>query len=182
MKRFEESCGPSKGRAQWRWLTGDVSWDDYGGTWYRQAKDGAWWVLRFENGHEYDREFPRYLCDVKRLDFGDIEASAVRSALRSCCDDAIDLVIENGKVDLGETEKRYSVNPLQIVDACFSYGLGAPMFDDSSETHAVRLRGRVAKEAERLMRDATSLENALDRPVNAIMTSARDYGSGRRML
>ena len=179
MKAFEDSYGPRDPKARWRWLTGDGSWDDYGGTWYRRARDGAWWVIRFDNGHEHDPELPRYLCQLKRLDFGDIEASAIVDALKSCglsrqCDGS--LVNELGD----EIESRHAM--LAIVDACVSYGLGSPMIDDSSETHAVRLRGRVAKEAERLMKDSAALEDALDRPVNAIMTSARDYGSGRPLL
>lgn len=38
-------------RGGWRWLTGDVSWQDYGGKWVKQiGKSRAYVCLSFDNG------------------------------------------------------------------------------------------------------------------------------------
>jgi hypothetical protein len=104
----------------------------------------------------------RYGCDVKRLDLGAIPGEQIRAAL-DCVDTSLDRVLGDESM---------------LVWACISYGLGAPLYFAKRMNNAVRVRREAQLEAERLMKDDEACEAALDRPVNAIGSTAREFGTG----
>lgn len=171
----------------WATLACDVNWEDYGGMWAKEdkAKPGTWIVLRFTNLYDAMGErdckrdgIPQFECDVKLVDLKDIEAK-IAEALRSC-----GYVRKDENTIVNEHDGSPVVSgpdaTLCIVEACVGYGLGAPLESFTSEHRPVNLRARARKYAEEMIRPAgsTSLRDRLARPVNAIGTSARDYGRG----
>ena len=168
------------------WLDagGDRSWDDYGGRWLRQERGtggqtvgGVWWWLDFTNmedacGSDHDPD-ELYICEVKRLDFADLDDTEIRSAIESCG------YTEDQGFDWYEPGARRT--PQQwaaLAEVCLSYGLGAPMHTETGPNRPIIVRGRARREAERLMQDDRATERQLDRPVNKIGSTAREYGRG----
>lgn len=162
----------------WTDIGSDVNWEDYGGKWARIAKDGTVFIVRFENGHEHDKDLPRYMCDVQMVDLQNLTEENINSALRSCgyrlTEDGI--VSDSGDIVAESTDKRRFT--LVLAEVCSSHGLYAPLWNISSETYPARLRATARRMAESLMRDHNSLQAALERPVNAIGSTAREYGLG----
>lgn len=158
----------------WTDIGCDVNWEDYGGKWGKVAKDGSVFIIRFENGHEHDPELPKYMCDVQRVDLENLPAKEVANALRSYGwrVDGEDIISDQGDV-VGSRN-----NPLLLAEVCSSYGLYEPLDSFSSETYARRLRAQARRSAEAFMRDADCLEAALERPVNKLGSTAREYGRG----
>ena len=182
MKRYDDS--QLKG---WTQLCSDGNWSDYHGMWAKQARDGSWYVLKFDNlvdsmGERDAAEFgATYECQVKRVDFSDLAPDAIASALESCGYELTkEGTIEN-EYDGGEVCGAEHAT-LCILECAIGYGLGAPLESFYGNGHPLRVRGKARAYAMAMMRDADELEERLDRPVNAIMTSARDYGSGRPLL
>lgn len=150
----------------WIDLGSDSSWEDYGGEWGRKARDGAWYVLRFDNLLDAmgDEAPCKYSCDVLRVNLAEISEKEIKSAL-SCVG-----------LDLENVEPKYREQA--TVEACVSYGVYAPLDTIEGDTYPTRIRAEARRTAERYMRDSDALESALDRPVNAIGSTARDFGHG----
>lgn len=170
----------------WTQLCSDVNWQDYHGMWAKRARDGSWYVLQWTNmidamgKHEAAEFGSKYECQVKRLDFADLAPDAIASALKSCGFELTkEGTIENEHDGDEVCDKEHAT--LFILESCIGYGLGAPLETFMGNGHPLRVRGKARKYAETVMRHAAALEERLDRPVNAITTSARDYGSGRRI-
>lgn len=172
----------------WTFLTGDRDWSGVDATWCKQAKDGSWFVLRFENMREYDSgavdrgEWEEFSCEVKRVDFSDIPQTEIDSALRSCgyirrVDGTSKSAIVN-EYDGEYIAEDPNTVKLVLLDCCVSYGLGAPLHTETGNKHPIQVRGRARRVAEEMMRDVAKLEAALDRPVNRIGSTAREYGRG----
>lgn len=151
----------------WKELYSDVNWIDYHGMWAKKAADGSWYVLKWTNlvdagGKEF-ADTP-YECDVKRLDLTEIPESELKSAL-DCC-----------SLDLEEIMPQYQ--EAVLVECCISYGLGAPLESFTGSKYPARIRANARRYAEECMRNDALLESRLDRPVNAIGSTAREYGVG----
>lgn len=159
----------------WRgWVTlyADVSWEDYGGVWAYKTKDGAWYVVQFDNlvdsgGREFE-DMP-FEVRVKRLDFKDLSEKNLLGALAyTGCPAEYS---EENSSSLEEYE-------LRRLDACISYGLGAPLYEETASVHPVQLRARGRKYVESLMRDSDLLESRMSRTVNRLGSTAREFGVG----
>ncbi len=169
----------------WIELSGDMSWDDYGATWARKAPDGSWYVLKFENMLNAigEREFAssgmqKYECQVKRVDLRELPEKELASALKCCGYDLVDGHVETDHD--GETVCCHSDKcnkELVLLDCCISYGLGAPLGEEWGN-RAVNVRASARRLAESLMKDASALDERLDKPVNALGSTAREYGLG----
>ena len=169
----------------WILLSGSVYAEkhaDEDALWMRKAKDGSIWTLRFELGADVSSELPRYMATIKRLDMSEISDKSKADALKSygwtlttdetgasaiLCPHSGDWIAQGAE----HVERA-------LVECLVSWGLGAPLHEESSDTHAIRVRGKARREAERLMRDASACESALDTPVNKIGQTAREYGNG----
>lgn len=145
----------------WIDFPSDVNWIDHGGCWGKKARDGSWYVLEWTDmesavGPDYPA---KWAVQVKRIDLPEVDEKTLASALNYVGSDA----------DCSEVEK---------VWACSCYGAYAPIEDFSGSKHAVRLRAQARRAAEAYMRDAAWLAERLDRPVNAIGSTARDFQRG----
>ena len=161
-------CWEKKG---WLDVGSDVSWEDYGGQWGKRASEGVWFFVKFENMLEYMSEgelkqggHDVYYAQVKQVDLREVPVSEVESAMKSC-----------GPDDL----ERYEVEIHEAIHAtaCADYGIYAPL-DQFEGKRAAVVRAEAFRAAEEYMVDADSLESALDKPVNKIGSTARDFRMG----
>jgi hypothetical protein len=168
----------------WIDLGSDVNWEDYHGMWGRKAKDGSWYVLVFTNmfdaagRRDCKRDgIPQYECQVKRIDLEDMPPLRIFEALRSAGmrPDGDGLVTDSG--DEISKEQRDEV----VVYVCIQHGLGAPLETFTRKNHPAWCRAEARRYAERCMQEPELLKERLERPVNAICTSAENYGKGRLM-
>lgn len=165
----------------WIELCSDVNWADYHGLWAKKARDGSWYVLQFTNlvdaGGSDFADTP-YECQVKRLDLDELSANKVADALRSSgwkkdgATGAIVNTYDGSEVCAAEHTET------ALVECCIQYGQGAPLADFTGKHYPERVRAQARRFALECMKDADKLEERLDRPVNAIGTSARNYGLG----
>jgi len=171
----------------WTDIGSDVSWDEYDGKWAKRARDGSWYVIDFVNMWEACGEEeckrdgqPQYVCEVKRVDLSDLNSETLASAL-SCfgyrfLDDAI--VSDSGDVLADAGPEHAATRERVLVEACVGYGNAQPLDSFSGDSYPARVRAEARRAAEALMRDAVALEERLERPVNAIGSTAREYGRG----
>src|SRR6185437_2113302 len=181
----------------WTDIGSDSSWDEYGGKWARRAADGSYYVLDFTNVHEVtgEEEGTKYVCEVKRVDLSDLDDKAIASALacvglerQGCCLRGACVIVPEKTVLTSREDSRIiasrhdSEHPeryeLVLVEACVSYGHAQPLDSSSGNTRPANVRANARRIAESLMRDMVKLESALDRPVNRIGSTAREYGRG----
>jgi hypothetical protein len=152
----------------WAFLTGDINWEDYGGTWFRNLRDGVYILLRFENMDEAcgrDNEgYDTYLCDVLQVDLNTLPETELQSALQCC------------GIDLDEIEEQHQ--EIAKVDACLCYGAYAPLDSTSGNSYPMRVRAEARRIADTYFVDRVALEERLDRPVNMIGSTAREFGQG----
>ena len=153
----------------WTFLTGDVNWEDYGGTWARKGADDIWWVLRFDNKAEWGDGASGYYCEVFRIDMEEVPPEALQSAIDCCAWTHDDIRRDcNGDADSME---------LMYLEALRSYGLGAPMgsFDGN---RAMSVRAQARRLAEELGVDDAKCGKLLRRKINQIGSTAADLGRG----
>lgn len=155
----------------WKDIGSDVSWDEYGGKWAKRARDGSYYVLDFTNMYDAcgERDCKRdgqaqYVCEVKRVDLSELDAKTLKSARDCVC------------LDLESVDEKH--RELAQVEACVSYGCAQPLESFSGDVRPSWIRAEARRYAEELMRDAQALEERLERPVNAIGSTAREYGRG----
>jgi len=148
-------------RAEWIDLGSDVNWIDHGGSWGCKAPDGSWYVLQWTDMHDATGETSgdRWIAEVRRVNLAEVPPRELEQALGSFDLDS----------DAGEIER---------VGACNSYGIYAPLENFWGSKYAERIRASAKRYALGLMTDASALDSALDRPVNRIGTTAREFGRG----
>ncbi len=142
--------------------TGDVSPEDYGGKWYRRVAPGTYQVIELTNmddacGRDNEGHDP-YVVELSLVDLTTIPLDVQHSAMRSC---GIDEVIPQ--------------DHLAIV--CYEHGCKAPLESWSGRAWSKLLRA-ARSEAHALARDASALAERMDRPVNAIGSTATEYMHG----
>ncbi len=179
----------------WTLLTGDVNWAEYGATWARKGPDGAWYAVAFTNMEEAlgEREFKssgldRYEAVVKRVHLTE-NAGQITSALE-CCGWSLRRTVDDDEQDTVEIVNDYDGDvvanasddsrafELVLVECLIGHGSGAPMGEETGNGYPLRVRKAGMRLAESYMRDETARETALDRPVNRIGSTAREYGTG----
>lgn len=173
-------------RGGWKWLTGDMSWEDYGGQWVKRiGKTYRYVVLRFENGKEHDHELPRYMCDAVSVDVSALlEDGRVEDVLKTC---GMRLVYEENDcriysdsgdeiASLENDEERFR---LILVETAVSHGAHAPLgCSASADSYPLRVRAVSRRAADELIRHEEKLEAALNRPVNQVGSTALEYERG----
>jgi hypothetical protein len=169
----------------WTDIGSDASWDEYGGKWAKRARDGSYYVVDFTNmwdacGEEECKRDgqAKYVCEVKRVDLSDLSSESIKSALDcvglrlgvdGIVSDQGDVIAAPGDLRRGE---------LVLVEACVSYGNAQPIDSFSGDNYSSHIRADARRAAEAFMRDAVALETRLERPVNRIGSTAREYGRG----
>lgn len=146
------------GMRGWIDIGSDVNWEDHGGMWARRAKDGSWYGIRFDRLPEDCGG--GFSCQVKRLSPGTLDRPDARETVARSCD-----VPDNA------CEESW-------VWAMFSYGFGAPLESFEGKSRPNWIRAKARRYAETCMRDAALLAERLDRPCNAVGSTAAEYGNG----
>lgn len=179
----------------WTQLCSDVSWEDYGGMWAKKAKDGTWYVLKWTNLYDAMGEedckrdgHPQYECEVRFIDLSQIPVAERQSALRSCglrlgaARGGLAVINEHdGDVVAAQFKEDGTPSPhleLCIVECLIQYGLGAPLETFTGDVRPLSVRANARRFAEECMRNDHLMRNRLARPVNAIGSTAAEYGKG----
>ncbi len=160
----------------WDTLIGDVNWEVYGGSWGKQDPSNLsrFWILDFTNMLDACGESmpdgKNNICDVRLVDLSEIPAEDIRSALECCGFDSQESI-----------EEQFNHNPdkfsMFLAECCSQYGTYAPMGSESSR-YPMRARARARRLAIELMGDESQTDDCLNRPANAIGSSARDFMRG----
>lgn len=148
------------------WIyTGDVNALDYGGKWIRQVGSRAFQVVELINMEDAcgDASQGRYSVDLSLIGLDVIPPETIASALRSC------------GFSTGGAEEPLS--DVAIAEACHGYGAKAPL-DSWMGNNAHKMLREARKAANSYQRSAVLLASALDRPVNQIGSTAREYMTG----
>jgi hypothetical protein len=129
----------------------------------RQVGEGRWFYISCIDIHSAtgDKTGERYLSEVKYLNLTDIPQEQIDKAV------------------IGNEE--YAFDEAGIVEACLSYGFGAPLDQFGDKYYAVRAMAKARRKAESYIKYPLDLEEALDKPCNKIGSTAREYGRGDTM-
>ncbi len=149
----------------WTDIGSDVNWSEYGGRWARHIAGTRYHVIRFENCEEWGDGATGYHCDLQEVD---ITNERLSSALNSC-----DLPAD-GLDEYGEPFKHWH---LMVVEALSSYGAYAPLWQEAG-TNSHKLLRAAKRESRLLATDDEAYQVRMDRPVNAIGSTAREYATG----
>jgi len=106
---------------RFRFLMGDVNWQDYGGKWYRQLDDTTYHVIELINMWDAtgEEEQDKYVVELREIDLLKLPESQIKSAIGSCSwinDDNLDFRL--------------------MLEAIHGYGYGAPMGDYSGNNYS----------------------------------------------
>lgn len=151
-------------RKGWTDIGSDVNWQDHGGKWAKPDPNNhwVWWVIRHEINEDHEGYGNKYYSDLSRVDFGEVSQDDIKRAM-DCCG------LTSG--DISED------NPFVLVYALHSYGIYAPMGEVSSN-YPERPRAEMRRLADELMVDSEQCEDRLNRSVNKIGSTARDFQAG----
>lgn len=154
----------------WVELCGDVNWQDYGGKWARRDPNNArvWYVVEHIDLVEVcgsDAEgSDRYIDTVYRVDLDTVSEADIQSAL-DCCG-----------IDLDDFER--ADLDMVTVEVLQSHGTAAPMGEYSDAGYPERARAAARRAVEEMIADADHTEALLNRPVNALGSTAAEYARG----
>lgn len=149
---------------RWTDIGSDVNWSQYGGRWARHIEGTRYHVIRFENCKEWGDGATGYHCDLQEVTIDNPQLDAAYSCVGLHAEE----VAEHGS----------PARDLMKVEALSSYGAYSPLWQQASANSWALLRA--AKRESRLLQgNQDEYEDRMDRPVNAIGTSARDYGLGK---
>ena len=181
----------------WKYMFGSHHWTGEDAMWVKRLpakkikrlhyRYSRWMVLRFTDlldagGKEY-ADTP-YECEVRYVDFDDVPNQMIDSALMSCGwvlknkgtedDELLVLVDKHSGALIAEANE--TVQYL-ILESLIGYGGGAPLYTATGKRY-LNVRAEARREAMMFIRDKGAFEAAMDRPVNAIGSTAREYGRG----
>lgn len=149
-------------------MTKRISWtqlyeDNPGGKYVRETGKGVYQVIEWTDMDDAcgrDNEgHPKYVVELSLIDLNEIGEGNIKSALDSH----------------GWTLEDIS-NDLMLVEAVHSYGCRAPLEDVSSNNLSKSMR-EIRRLANELL-DEDALEEAMDRTVNKIGSTAREFMKG----
>lgn len=146
----------------WIDIGSDVNWIDYGGRWAKHIGGTRYHVIRFENCEEWGDGATGYHCDLQEVN---VTSDQLADALESCGWKELDSARLMPEMDLVKAE------------CLSSYGAYAPLWSESG-TNAYKLIRAAKRESRLLLSDAKAYQARMDRPVNAIGSTAREYQAG----
>lgn len=150
--------------SKWIDIGSDVNWREYGGRWARKVGPATYHVIRFDNMQECCGE-PGYHCDLQEVD---IESDRLAEALEciGCDHDGLD--------DYGRPIESFD---LVKCEALSSYGAYAPLWQQAG-MNAHSLIREAKRESRKLASDPDAYAARMDRPVNGLGATAREYQAG----
>lgn len=143
----------------WKFLTGDIGFQTFGGKWYRCIKESRYHVIELVNMHEAtgDEDQPTYHVNLQEID---LDIADLNSAL-SCC---------------GWSDPPDEADPVMLVDSVSAYGQYLPMGDWNGNNYRKLLAG--AKRESRRLNDPEYHWRQMHRSVNKIGSTAIEYARG----
>lgn len=147
---------------KWQY-SGDINMLDYGGTNSRCIGNRVYQFITLTNMEDAcgdDATF-KYNVELKLVDLKVLSAENIQSAL--CC---------MGQENLTGDDLTDEI----LADSCDGYGLHAPL-ETFNGNNAYKLLRAAKREANNLL-DSATLENRLDRAVNKLGSSAREFMAG----
>ena len=161
---------------RFRFLTGDVNFTDYGGKWWRSVGDRRFHVLELSNMDDLcgkdNAGQPPYLLELTEVD---LDTADLEGALRSCGFVQRDGAIVN-EYDGAIVAEGKDVDAV-LVEAVHGYGQKAPLHSVASRNWR-RAFAEARRESYLLTKDAERYERVMERPVNRIGSTAREYQAG----
>lgn len=149
---------------RWQFLTGDVSFQEYGGSWFREIAPRVYHVIELVNMVDAigERDCERdnvdtYIVELKEIDLDEID---IEPALQCC----------------GWENEPEPCIKMQI-DACNLYGSFAPMGSASGNNYRLLL-SEMKRQSRSIETDARHREALLERPVNKLGSTAREMARG----
>lgn len=166
---------------RFRFLTGDCNYTEYGGKWFWRVRGRKYHVIELLNWIDAvgEREASdvgaTYNVSLREVDLDCIERAgeipnAVRFIGATDGPDGLDLGYRIGPMKGLERD-------LALVEACHSYGLAAPICEENGNNWR-RMMAEVSRYSRTLSKDEDLHAEMMERPVNAIGTSAHDYMTG----
>lgn len=162
--------------ADWTEVCADVSWQSYGGKWaHRDPRNSLrFFFLCFTDmaeacGRDHDHDpAERYICEVDLVDLSVTPPEQIASAV-SCSGPSAD-----------ELEAITDINQrcLVLATALHDYGVKAPLCTEAGRCYPERVRARARRMADVYMSEPELLEIAMERTVNKIGSTARDFLCG----
>lgn len=152
--------------SKFRFFTGDVNYLDYGGVWERRVGETRFHFIELVNMDEAcgrDNEgSPTYHVSLTEVDIAGIGPDQIADAMRCC-----------------GTEPPFdgAIAMEEIADACRAYGIAAPLHDVSTNNAAKGI-AECKRESYSLSKNPEAYEAAMNRPVNRIGSTAREFGRG----
>jgi len=150
-----------------RFAMGDVNYLDYGGTWFRHlsgkriGETHRYHFIRLINWSDAcgsDAPSERYNVSLSEVNLDQLTAENIASALSNCG-------------NASETDSKWRAL------ACLEYGLHAPLLDQNGNNFASLYR-QCASESTRVELDARYRHERLNRPVNALGSTASEFMRG----
>lgn len=148
----------------WTDIGSDVNWIDYGGRWARHIEGTRYHVIRFENCEQWGDGATGYHCDLQEIN---INAS----------DETLKGAMQYTGLEEVWHELTQEQRKLALVEALSSYGAYAPLWSEAG-TNAWKLIRAAKAESRLLATDSAEYEARMDRPVNKIGSTAREYAEG----
>lgn len=147
-------------------LTGDVNWLDYGGVWSRHVSGQRFHFIELTNMDEAcgrdNQGHPTYVVELTEIDLALVPPKEFASAMQCRGIDRRDAMEMSSEA---------------LAECVRSYGVRSPLHDVSSN-NAHKAIAECRAESYRLTRDENAYEAAMSRPVNAIGSTAREFGTG----
>jgi len=149
-------------------LGGDVNWSDYGGTWYRRVGPGRYHIMELINWIEAcgERE-AKEIGATYNVSLSEVDVAA-----------ASDKVKEEAKRSCGWEGMEEQVNNVELMwaEVLFQYGYKAPLWDKNGNNYSLLMKE--AREESASLDDPEAHEAAMNRPVNKIGSTAREFMQG----
>lgn len=158
-------------------LTGDMCWEDHGGSWYRKVSASRFHVVSIFNWEVETGEDNGYNVELSEVDTDDLKRA--RDGLSSCgyeMDEAGSIYVPYSGDVLCEAddEKR---RRLILCECMHGYGSKAYLEDLNGEDFKP-LFAQVAERSNELVADPEVYEAAMNKPVNALGSTARELQQG----
>lgn len=145
--------------AKFKFLMGDVNWQDYGGKFYRKTSENRFHIMEVMNTEDWgDSPGFKYCVDLSEIDLDMITNKMREEAKRSCGWEGMDN------------------NPLHIVEMHHSYGHKAPLGEWCGNN--LRKLMKNARELSQELDDPSIHENHMNKSVNALGSTAREFMTG----
>jgi hypothetical protein len=151
-----------------KFLTGDVNWKDYGGKWYREALPGIYHVIELTDMPDACGWDATCTYDVmlKVVDLHEVNGKMIEDAFRSYGIDREALADAHS-----DSPEWWQVrDQLVLVEAMCGHGLYAPM--GSWDGNAYKPLLAAARQRSHELEDEDTYEEAMERPVNRIGSTA----------